>query len=96
MEQFSHRNIVKLYSSFAINDGLELFVVMELCQFDLEKFVQDRNGVRFPIDTVLDFCCQLLSGIKYLHSRNTIHRDIKPAVSPSSSSFVYFYFYFQF
>ena len=80
MEQFSHRHIVKLYSTFCINNGLEIFVIMELCQSDLAKMVGARNGVRFPIETVLQFCCQILSGVKYLHSKDIIHRDIKPPV----------------
>ena len=80
MEQFSHRHIVKLYSTFCINNGLEIFVIMELCQSDLAKMVGARNGVQFPIETVLQFCCQILSGVKYLHSKDIIHRDIKPPV----------------
>ena len=80
MEKFSHRNIVKLFTSFSFNDDSDIFIIMEKCDKDLNKLVQDRNGVKIPIETVLDYCCQILSGVKYMHSSNIIHRDIKPQV----------------
>ena len=80
MEELSHRNIVNIYSTFFSNNDMELFVIMELCHCDLKKLVEDRNGSKFPIETVLNYCCQIGCGVKYLHSKNTTHQDINPKV----------------
>ena len=80
MEKFSHRHVVKLYSSFYANNDMEMFVIMELCDCDLETLIENRKGEKIPIDTVLEYCCQILSGVKYLHGQNVTHRDIKPQV----------------
>ena len=80
MKSFSHRNIVKLYTSFMSDDESTLFTVMEICEMDLQNFIRERNHVPLPYEIVIDWCCQLLCGLKYLHDKTVIHRDIKPAV----------------
>ena len=80
MKGLYHRNVVDLYSSFYSNDGLELVSIMELCDHDLQYCIKMRENVLFPYEILIDYSCQILCGLKYLHDNKIIHRDIKPAV----------------
>ena len=95
MKNFRHRNIAQLYSNFVTNDGNELVSVMEICNSDLRKCIEGQNKTPFPFETVMDWSCQMLCGLKYLHEKNMVHRDIKPEVSSSSSRKSYCQLFFN-
>lgn len=70
-------NITNWYKTFIID--VTMFIVMEYCSegscSDLLKF--NRNGLE---ESVLSYIMKnVLEGLKYLHSLNIIHRDIKAA-----------------
>jgi len=53
------------------------FIVMELCDGDLEGAAKECEG-RLGEKKVVHMMWQMLEGIAFLHSRSICHRDIKP------------------
>lgn len=54
----------------------DLYLVYELMDTDLHQIIKSSQSL--SNDHVQYFILQLLSGLKYLHSANVLHRDLKP------------------
>eukprot|EP01125_Pyxidicula_operculata_P008576 TRINITY_DN286_c1_g2_i1.p1 TRINITY_DN286_c1_g2~~TRINITY_DN286_c1_g2_i1.p1 ORF type:complete len:1074 (+),score=293.77 TRINITY_DN286_c1_g2_i1:18-3239(+) len=77
LKNCDHKNIVKLYGSWKKAD--ETFIAIEWCGGGA---VSDFNAVwniQLTEDQIALICRETLVGLKYLHSINIIHRDIKGA-----------------
>ncbi|KAL3638773.1 Mitogen-activated protein kinase kinase kinase 1 [Castilleja foliolosa] len=75
LSQFEHENIVQYYGTQ--KDGSELHIFLELVtQGSLMSLYQKYS---LPESLVWSFTRQILHGLKYLHDRNVVHRDIKCA-----------------
>jgi serine/threonine protein kinase len=75
MALLEHRNIVRVYD--VGSEGNRVYIVMELV--DGGSLV-DRleEGGPLPPRQAVDVCLHVLAGLAVSHSRNIVHRDIKP------------------
>ena len=68
-----HPNILKILD--IERNGNIVWMIMHLCKFDLNEFYKTREVSH---ETNLEVMKQIMMGIEYLHSKNIVHRDIKP------------------
>ncbi|SGZ57643.1 CIC11C00000004586 [Sungouiella intermedia] len=72
--QLRHKNIVKLYE--VIKTETHLWMALEYCE-GLELFYYIYEKRRLNIDVCRHLFYQIVDGIKYVHSLNLSHRDLK-------------------
>ncbi|XP_067419161.1 serine/threonine-protein kinase Nek3 isoform X2 [Emydura macquarii macquarii] len=76
LAKMKHPNIVAYKESFEA-DG-HLYIVMEYCDDgDLMQKIKYQRGKLFPEDTILHWFVQICLGVKHIHERRVLHRDIK-------------------
>ncbi|XP_043469276.1 cyclin-dependent-like kinase 5 isoform X1 [Leptopilina heterotoma] len=75
LKELKHKNIVRLYD--VLHNDKKLTLVFEHCDQDLKKYFDSLNG-EIDLDVVKSFLYQLLRGLAFCHSRNVLHRDLKP------------------
>ncbi|KAM4701673.1 serine/threonine-protein kinase Nek5 isoform 2-T3 [Discoglossus pictus] len=76
LAKMKHPNIVKLFTS--IEESNKLYIVMEYCDGgDLMKRINKQHGVLFEEQQILNWFVQISLGLKHIHDRKVLHRDIK-------------------
>lgn len=76
LAQLKHPNIVCYIESF--EEKGSLYIVMNFCAGgDLYARINERRGVPFQEEQILDWFVQLCLAIKHIHDRKILHRDIK-------------------
>ena len=70
-----HPNIVQLYD--LQSSERHIYLILEHCAGgDLSQFLRQHRALPLPL--VQHFARQLMEGLRVLHSRQLIHRDLKP------------------
>ncbi|KAM6970594.1 serine/threonine-protein kinase Nek5 [Aplochiton taeniatus] len=76
LSKMKHPNIVTFFKSF--NESTSLYIVMEYCDGgDLMKRISMQRGVFFTEEQIVDWFVQICLGLKHIHDRKVLHRDIK-------------------
>jgi serine/threonine protein kinase len=73
MEKLNHINIVKLYDK--IYTEKHIFLIMELCDSDLNKYITEKELTEKDIKEIMK---QIIEVLKYIMDNNIVHRDLKP------------------
>ena len=72
-------HITRYYSAW-VEDGV-VYLVLELCQESLQKYIDSTNVETLDEQTLLKIMRQILEGLQHLHRNNVVHMDIKPETS---------------
>ncbi|XP_045030856.1 uncharacterized protein LOC116920196 isoform X2 [Daphnia magna] len=76
-KELNHANVVKLLDVADSADNRFTHLVLELCTGTLTDYCEKKyNGPKLPPDELVLY--QIANGLHYIHSRNLVHRDIKP------------------
>ncbi|XP_032856142.2 serine/threonine-protein kinase Nek5 isoform X1 [Tyto alba] len=76
LAKMQHANIVTFYAS--LQEKNKLYIVMEYCDGgDLMKRINMQHGVLFDEDQILSWFVQISLGLKHIHDKKILHRDVK-------------------
>jgi serine/threonine protein kinase len=73
-----HRNIVAVFNEGQFGDSIFYYIDMELCQTNLEQFIERQREVKRELRTYWEIMKHVLSGLEFIHSQGEAHRDLKP------------------
>ncbi|KAI9246471.1 hypothetical protein BDA99DRAFT_526957 [Phascolomyces articulosus] len=76
MEMLNHPNIVQYFGMEVHRD--KVYIFMEYCENGSLGSLLDHGGRIEDEVYIVKYAYELLSGLKYLHGNNIVHRDIKP------------------
>lgn len=80
MKKLSHPNIIQCYGYFWDYPSQSLYIVLEYAnRGDLHSELQNRKrlGKHFGNDEVWGILAQVLLGLRHIHARGIVHRDVK-------------------
>ena len=76
LQSLEHPNIVKVYK-VGVHPKEGNYIAMELCECTLKGFLHKHGIRKFSEREARSFFVEICKGVKYLQSKNIIHRDLK-------------------
>jgi serine/threonine protein kinase len=77
LQDINHEHIIKLH--LVIYTENNNYLVMEYCESNFSKVLQNVKDKGFNETEALYYLKQIINAMKYLHTKNIMHQDIKPA-----------------
>ena len=75
LSNLKHKNIIKMYCSYQYKDYL--YNIMDYAEGgELSQLI--NSDVEIPEFKIKDIFKQIIEGVKFIHGKNVIHRDLKP------------------
>ena len=75
LSNLKHKNIIKMYCSYQYKDYL--YNVMDYAEGgELTQLI--NSDIEIPENKIKDIFKQIIEGVRFIHSKNVIHRDLKP------------------
>ena len=79
MKELDHPNLIKMHNLYRTNN--HFYFIMDYCNGgSLSSILNEYKlhfGKPFSQEIIQHFMIQIVDGLKYIHSKNIIHRDIK-------------------
>ncbi|CAF2479680.1 unnamed protein product [Rotaria sp. Silwood2] len=72
-----HPNVIRLHNVLRADNDRDIYLVFEFMEADLHNVIRKGNILKETHKRYVMY--QLLKAMKYLHSANVIHRDMKPS-----------------
>ncbi|XP_029651079.1 mitogen-activated protein kinase 7-like [Octopus sinensis] len=80
LKHFKHDNIISIRDILKPKEGpvdfRDIYVVLDLMESDLRQIIYSKQPL--TEEHIRYFLYQILRGLKYIHSANVVHRDLKP------------------
>lgn len=76
LNSLKHPNILKTYGIFLNGEGNPPSIILEHCADNMFDAIKDKKITKEKITFSI---YQIAEGMKYIHSKNIIHKDLKPS-----------------